>query len=176
MPNPHTLFLKGFGAVAVAALFPLTTQAHADEIGNTVTCSASVGSCGAASGTVATTFTITATGGMQVSEEFTGTQILITFLSTGNLPTNFSITNTDTTAAFNSLSKVGGLPSGYNGYSISSGTLTFNFSTDHVTDGDVLTFDVGSAASVTPEPSSLVLLGTGLVAGCGVLRRRLIRS
>ena len=35
------------------------------------------------------------------------------------------------------------------------------------------TISLNASASVTPEPSSLILLCTGLLAGCGVVRRRL---
>lgn len=40
----------------------------------------------------------------------------------------------------------------------------------------VLDLDFGSPASVTPEPSSIALLGTGLLGVAGVMRRRFVRA
>jgi hypothetical protein len=50
---------------------------------------------------------------------------------------------------------------------MSGSTLTLNF--ESLANGEVFSFQ--SSAS-TPEPSSLALLGTGLLSGMGALRKR----
>jgi hypothetical protein len=64
--------------------------------------------------------------------------------------------------------------SGLTSNTFSSSAVTLDFST--LTDGQLYTFADVTSAAPTPEPSSLALLGTGVLAAAGVIRRRLFHS
>jgi hypothetical protein len=57
-------------------------------------------------------------------------------------------------------------------YSGGSGYYTFDSTSGYTADQTVNFLVTGDAVSPTPEPSSFVLLGTGLLGVAGALRRR----
>lgn len=95
--------------------------------------------------------------------------VLITDVA-GALSATFNVTN------FNYTDGAMGLNiAGIGNYLISNGTTinngTFQFTTQN-SGGQVTFSDTNSVAAVTPEPNSLMLLGTGLVSAAGMLVRR----
>lgn len=57
-------------------------------------------------------------------------------------------------------------------YTGSESSPTFDLGTFAFTSGDTLTITQVATPAVTPEPSSIALLGTGLLGAAGVLRKR----
>lgn len=167
----------------VAALTMLATSAiaRADIVGDTIqgtfdsptvtTLSANLG-------------TFTAPGGGSLGTEFTyqitGSQVILTDIaSTGLLDVPFTgfvftditkdpfITGVSLDAAASTIT--GGTAS------FTSDSLTFNFAGLAVHAGDKAVYDITYApTSVTPEPSSILLLGTGLLVFAGIIRRHLV--
>ena len=64
--------------------------------------------------------------------------------------------------------------SGLASNTFSSSAVTLDFST--LANGQTYTFTDVRAPAATPEPSTLALLGTGVLGAAGVIRRRLVRS
>ena len=104
--------------------------------------------------------------------DFTGSTLTVsdTVESSGN-DGPFKMTFTD--AAFTGFTQESGTLDGFT-FTFSGDTLDVFSVGGEVTAGESLTttFDYTTAAAVTPEPSGIALLGTGLLGVAGVVRRR----
>ncbi len=172
-------------AISVVAGLALSTSAHADTFPITSTLS---------SGTLLGTITIDVVTGVATAGDFTIVSNGTTFVFSGadvNYSAPYSVDTyfasfVDTTAT-DSFSLV--LPTvslvGYTGGPICSyallcdgGTVSGFFDNSSANSGVYPSVDgfVGSAAPAVPEPSSLVLLATGVTAAAGAFRRRLLKA
>ena len=97
------------------------------------------------------------------------TQYTLTF-SDAAFGTTFDLVSLGCNSEANSACKLYTLPNFLSSDVVSGSTVTLTF--DGIAAGDVYTFQ-SVTPSATPEPSSLALLGTGLLAGVGALRRRI---
>jgi hypothetical protein len=61
-------------------------------------------------------------------------------------------------------------------FSNGAGFITFFRDEDNFTENTPATFDVTPAPSAVPEPSTLLLLGTGIIGAAGSLRRKVFTT
>ena len=110
--------------------------------------------------------------------QITDNQVLIADLNaTGVLTspfTGFTFTDISEDPMFSSLTLDSMSTINSGAVSFTSDTLTLNFANAVVEPGDTAIYDF--TTSVTPEPSSIALLGTGLLGAFGIARRRYVSA
>lgn len=173
--------MRFLSVVAAAAMLSASLAARADLLGDTIQATFDTPTATTVSQDLGT---FTAPGGGVVpgvfSYQLTGSQVTLTDLNANGL-LNGPFTGFEFTDLTKNPMITGVLldpATNFSGgvASFTSNTLSFNFANVAVHAGDTAVYDLTFAplaSSVTPEPSSFLLLGTGLLGIAGTLRRRL---
>ncbi len=174
--------MRFFSFVAAAAMLSASLAARADLLGDTIQ--------GTFDTPTSSTLyldlgTFSAPGGGTIPGTFryqiTGSQVILTDINANgllNAPfTGFEFTDVTKDPMITGV--VADSATNFSGTvaSFTSDSLSFNFANVAVSAGDQAVYNITfapAASSVTPEPSSFLLLGTGLLGVAGTLRRRLM--
>lgn len=163
-------------SLLVPAFCVFSLAAHATIMGNTIQVTQTIG--GTSTGQTNTFVVPGSNQGAQQNTQYSVTATSVDFSFTQYQILDTEFTFTDMTGPTN-ISSITLDPSSADptGLVITPGTSSngFTFTLEGpVSPSDTINFDLNYApSSVTPEPSSFALLGTGILGVAGVIRRRL---